>query len=327
MKFVCDGKEYVRLSDIAREYNINYKTLWNRVNNQLKENPNNNDITSLVPVNKQLSTDDLLDVLETNVTGEIVEDTKTLTAINNTSDKIEGEVLYNSSNINILSGGIDELLNCIDKYEVKDINLIDFENVNTTNLDNFLKEGVFNVFFYNACIYSNKFYACIKNSKSINFQILSFESAPQLIDKVLIFYLGILVRKNLKINIISRDHGYNSCLRVLNLSNVNIISPSIEKKQDKKDNDKVRSFVRAFCVYVINNNKYVRTGTYYKRKELKEIVREWYERKNEHLTEIKLDDIINKFIKYDILIEVSTKYHTNYSFILTKMKLLAEEKD
>lgn len=325
MKFVCDDKEYARLSDIARIYNVNYKTLWTRVNKQLKENPNNNDITSLIKAdNRQISTDELLNILETDIAGEVVKNTEYLTTINDTN-KSDNEENNISSNINILSGGIDELLNCIDKYEVKDINLIDFENVNTTNLDNFLKEGVFNVFFYNACIYSNKFYACIKNSKSINFQILSFESAPQLIDKVLIFYLGILTNKELKINIISRDHGYNSCLRVLNLSNVHIISP--EKKQDKGDNDKVRSFVRAFCIYIINNNKYVRSGKYYKRKELKEIVREWYERKNEHLTEIKLDDIINKFIKYDILIEVSTKYHTNYSFILTKMKLLAEEKD
>ena len=111
---------------------------------------------------------------------------------------------------------------------IKCVNLIDFENLadDVSVLDNYLKdENTVNIFFFNAVRYSNNFYLLDKDSKSINFQIPTMNVANQLVDHMLVYYLGVLTAINSKLqyNLISKDSGYYMFINELDLNNVNII--------------------------------------------------------------------------------------------------------
>lgn len=243
----------------------------------------------------------------------------------NDEDDINEEVIT-TSNANyknkgiLLSGDLYFLIDTIKKYKPKTINLIDFENVNSaeflekyTNNDN-----NFNVFFYNACIYSNKFYKLVKDSPAINFQVLTYMVSDQLVDKILLYYLGALHNLNININIVARDKGYRDFLEFINTKNISVDWLKVE-------NNKELRVVRSLCNYLAHS-PYIKSNRFYPKSDLKTILEEWCTKKNTSFSEVSLDSLIDILVKHRCMEPIhknNIKYHV---MIMDKINALSYDK-
>ena len=157
------------------------------------------------------------------ITVEAVE--KPMQVVANTTKFVGGSKRKFSKIIEFPADLVTELMKLTN---IKCVNLIDFENFadDASVLDNYVQdENTVNVFFFNVVRYSNNFYLLDKDSKSINFQIPTMNVASQLVDHMLVYYLGVLTAINSKLqyNLISKDSGYYMFINELDLNNVNII--------------------------------------------------------------------------------------------------------
>lgn len=291
-ELIYDGIKYKSIADLSKASEINYKTLWNAIKRS-------DDKTTI---------------------DEIINKFKNKSSVKRTSI-IKHKENENSTRGIVLTGTIDDLINSIDKYDPKSINLIDFENINTSEaLNKYINGENFNIFFYNACLYSNNFYKIIRNSPAINFQILTYNTGDQLVDKIIIYYLGILSKFNKKLNIVSRDAGYNAILK--NINNKNISIDNIENKEV--------GFVRMLCSYLLKNRYVIKDKKYYNRADLKSIIENWYNNKDDrYLTDSNLDSIILQLHNFNCLRVVHKKYGDQYLFNIAVINKLAydDEKD
>lgn len=127
-------------------------------------------------------------------------------------------------NINTVDDVLKELKHM---NNIKHINLIDFENVcsKTDVLKHHMnKENTINIFFYNACKFSNKFYGIIRYTNNINLQVLILDSYDQLVDHLIGYYLGALSAHfpEKSFTIISQDNAIANLINSLNKANINM---------------------------------------------------------------------------------------------------------
>lgn len=307
-KITVFGITYKNLREVSDTYGINYSTLWDAAKREGID----------IAVNI-LKTKDPNVIIEGNVTTEPEIDNTV-----NKSEYVSDEVIEKVNETvdrktTPLSGNFDFLLETIKRYSPKSINLIDFENVvNSDILNNYIDDSNnFNIFFYNACIYSNNFYKLTKDSKSINFQILTYKSADQLIDKLLLFYLGKLsmVYSKSKLNIVTKDSGFYTFLEYIDNKNISIDGLEIE-------NDKELKFVRTLATY-LSKNKYIKSGRYYTRSDLFTILEKWYLQKKETFTDDDLDHLIEILNKYKCISIINKKYGEQYLFIMQEIYKLS----
>lgn len=290
-ELIYNGIKYKSIADLSKASEINYKTLWNAIKRS-------DDKTTI---------------------DEIINKFKNKSSVKRTSIIKYKENENNTRGI-VLTGTIDDLIDVINKYDPESINLIDFENINTSEaLNKYINGENFNIFFYNACLYSNNFYKIIKNSPAINFQILTYNAGDQLVDKIIIYYLGILSKFDKKLNIVSRDAGYSTFLE--NINNKSISIDNIENKEV--------GFVRMLCSYLLKN-RYVKDKKYYTRADLKSIIENWYNNKDDrYLTDSNLDSIILQLHNFNCLRVAHKKYGDQYLFNIAVINNLAydDEKD
>lgn len=324
------GKTYANLKEICEEYDVKYKSVHHAYKNGylekfIKKNSSkyndkeNNQKTTTIKKDEfvdEIEDDDFdfdlfmknLSNIQSSVTNDIELNTEDYK-----QDKINNRSL-------VLSGDIYYLLTQINKYKPKVINLIDFENV--ANSQNLLEEytndsSIFNIFFYNACIYSNNFYKTIKYSKSVNFQILTYTTSNQLVDKLLIYYLGILESnvKGIKFNIVSRDYGFSTFLECIDSTNITVSELEIENNKELK-------FVKTLCTY-LSKNKYVKGRRYYTKSDLKSIIEPWFLQKNDELSDPELDHLIHLLCIYDCIKIVQKAHYTNHLFNMQEIDKLS----
>lgn len=134
------------------------------------------------------------------------------------------------------------LINLIESLDcnntIKKINLIDFENVCSRPdiYEPVLEEENVNIFFYNALKYSDKFYSATRKSNAINIKILTFEVAQELVDHMLVFYLGALnaVKPDIEYAILSKDLGYYRFIENLEFDNIKCVGVNYIQDKDTR---------------------------------------------------------------------------------------------
>lgn len=228
---------------------------------------------------------------EKNIIDVDVEETKT--------SKIVSLAEVKKPTANVSLSDIETLIKKINSLNIKEINLIDFENVqnNPELLTDYLNnQSVVNIFFYNATIHSNAYYKITMNSTSRNFQVLTMEVGDQLVDHLITFYLGIFttMMPYVKYNIISTDTGFSAFGHFMG---VNVIGSAFVENDDK--------FKYCLCKYV-SNNREIRNGMNIAQNEFNKIIDNFYAikdkkasaRNRKDVTEILIDLKIVKLSEY-----------------------------
>lgn len=174
---------------------------------------------------------------------------------------------------------IPMLIGVIERLNPSRINLIDFENIVGTSSKNLI-DGVLvdndslNIFVFNSLLYSHNFYSSIKNSTTYNLQLLSFKAANQLVDNLIIFYLGIITSHFpcKTYTIISNDTGYNSLIETLGMKNISIINGNWNSDAATRYKISLASYMKnqtklgdGSCTYrenILNNfNGFIKNGS------------------------------------------------------------------
>ena len=240
--------------------------------------------------------------------------------ISKTEDKKSSSNILNTARYNNrIVHSIDELIENIKLFpNIKRINLIDYENIcdNKLLIQNHIidDDNVINIFFFNACIYSNNYYSLIKDSKSINLQIISLEVANQLIDHLLIFYLGALVARypGKKYKIYSRDSGYYPFITNLNYSNVKICSLTKPIK---------RGYKYSLGKYILNNPD-ITESKYFTKTDFIGLFKEFYP--NRTFNSRTISSIIGELTKFEFISNVKMDSKKYYRFCLKKISEYVE---
>ena len=230
--------------------------------------------------------------------------------INECVTGIREENIDNKLYSNIFSHNIDELINTISLFpDINTINLIDYENIGNNKMltENHLNDkNTINIFFFNACIYSNNYYSFIKSSKSINIQVISLEAADQLIDHLLIFHLGALISifPDKEYRIYSNDSGYRAFISNLNYSNIEMISLTKYAK---------RGYKYSLGKYILNNQN-ITESKYFTKNEMKQVLSDFYTKKklNSHV----MDIIINELSRFEFIQMVKIDNKSYFRFCI-----------
>lgn len=173
------------------------------------------------------------------------------------------------------------------------INLIDFENLcGDHRLKSFIDgEDTINVFFYNASVYSDKFYRFVLSNfpEQLNIKVLSYESAPETVDHLITYYLGALRFTNptIKYNIVSSDRGYCGFVDAL-------YSDKVECVGVNKLRDPEQRFKFSMCKYILYNTK--ENKDLYTREELFVMFKRFYKgRLSTSEKEKLIENLVDRF--------------------------------
>lgn len=204
-----------------------------------------------------------------------------------------------------IASSIEELYNILDNYpDITTINLIDYENVSDNKMlsENHLKdENMINIFFFNACIYSNNYYSFIKSSKSINIQIISLEAADQLIDHLIVFYLGVLMSRfpNKNYILYSRDNGYYPFINTLKYTNIKMAGLTKSRRGHKY----------SLAKHILNNPE-ITESKYFGKNEFRRLFSDFYTTKklNSHTIAVT----INELLRYEFIERIDMDGNGNY---------------
>lgn len=222
---------------------------------------------------------------------------------------------YNRISNNKIINNSYELIESIELYpDIKTINLIDYENISDNKLliNNHINDkNTLNIFFYNACIYSNNYYNLTKDSKSINFQILSKEAADQLIDHMLIFYLSIINYKfpDKKIKIFSNDSGFYPFIKSLKCNNIKI---SELKKSIK------RGYKYSLAEYILNHGEITESKYFYK-SDFKKLFSDFYKDKNKKINKNTINNLISELCRFNFIDSIELSDIKQYRFCIKEI--------
>lgn len=205
-----------------------------------------------------------------------------------------------------------ELGKKLSELNLTKINLIDFENLagDKQCLKDLLSdESCVNVFFYNATKYSNQFYMVDRESQSTNLQVITTTTANQLIDHMIVYYLGVLTSlSNITYNIVSKDSGYYSFIYELGMNNVNIIG--YEKYFLNKQKRFELSLAKYICELRINTTKY------FTFRELKNIFKGFRDFK------YRFNDLLNSLIELNLVKKFDETEHSSEYYLINKDKAI-----
>lgn len=210
--------------------------------------------------------------------------------------------IYNTKIVN----SIDDLVDTINLFpNIEKINLIDYENVSDNRMltENHLKdENMINIFFFNACIYSNNYYSLTRTSKSVNIQVISLEAADQLIDHLIVFYLGALVSRfpDKKYRLYSRDNGYNPFINTIKYPNITIAGLNKSVKRGHK---------YSLAKYILNHSE-ITESKYFGKNEFRRLFLDFYSNKkfNSHTSAV----LINELLRYDFIEKIEMDDNKSY---------------
>lgn len=296
----CYGKTYKSMKELARDFGI-------------KDSDTTTYIKLTQLIKKGISPEDAIEKILNSITTS--KNTNLEDTTNNVSNKIiakddEKEYIKNNNPIYFNINNHLQLIEELKKMNnVHNINIIDFENMRD-DLDILKKyidnEDTINIFFYNACIYSNKFFKIIKYTNNINLQVLTYEVENQLVDHLLVFYLGALMGAfpDKHFTVISKDFGFYPFVNSISRGNIDIVPGTYI-------NDKEERYKYSLCNYIVNNN-YLKIRDCVIREEFKCIFDKWYD--DRPITSNMIDDIINKLIQYQLLFEVIQYDKVMYKF-------------
>ncbi len=204
------------------------------------------------------------------------------------------------------------------------INLIDFENVSK---DKIVKDIVndplnLNIFFFNGCIYSNDFYKLTSNSVALNYYIISLEVEDQLIDHLLLYYLGALsndsLLSNIKFNIVSKDTHFYKLRKYINTINIDNIGLNYISDINGK-------FIYSLSNYIINNN-YIHNNTCLFKKEFQMIFGNFFKLRNKVINNEEIDKLINILLELEFITLNPETDNTSEYYTINLIKIKQENR-
>lgn len=311
---VCKNKTYDSILDFCSNFNITYREFVNKLSSGI----------SVQEIVDELSSKkDDVNLSESEKNNEEAKTTNEKECILESDEETDYMLIESDINYPIPIYNEKVLNKCIEiqlrSNEFNNINLIDFENVSKDNmLKNIINDPLnINIFFFNGCIYSNEFYKLISNSNSLNYYVVTLEIESQLIDHLLLYYLGTLSQnnlfKNMNFNIISKDtHFYKLQKYIYN--NIKVIGLNyISNTSDK--------FIYSLSNYIINNN-YIHNQTCLFKREFATVFGNFFKMKKKQMNDKELDNLINTllelgFVKFYPETDNMSAY---YTFNLVKIK-------
>lgn len=235
------------------------------------------------------------------------------------NNEIEDYTFDNFSPITYTINNPNQVISEIQKNnKIKYINLIDFENLVENEeliLSYTRKKDSLNIFFYNACIYSNEFFKLIKNSDNINLQVLTYSVKNQLVDHLITYYLGAITTKypNLSCNILSRDHEFYEFIESLNNSKVKGIGLNYIS-------DKNERFKYSLCKYIANI-KLLSHRNCIKNNEFEKLFKGFVKKANKR----EIDRLINQLIEFKFMTKSVKGNLIIYKFDMGYINKIVEE--
>lgn len=226
---------------------------------------------------------------------------------------------------------IENIINGIIKSNKNKINLIDFESVNTIDLlEGYLNDkDVLNIFLYNACLHSNRYYQTIYGKDNC-MNIFVTHSDDQLIDHLIMLYLGTFIANapDKLYNIVSHDNGYNRVVNILSQKYSITKNKDLLKKKPKSNNSKKEPDIRfkySICKYILGNKK-ITCVDGYNRFDIKKLFYNFYKNAGKKIDENELTSIINYMLNVGVL-ESSGVYRKQefYYFDLVKINNIVKE--
>lgn len=244
------------------------------------------------------------------------------------------------SSIESINPEVINICNMIKHHVHKNINLIDFENLYDypDSIKSLLETpGNLNIFYYNACIYASGFYKFTRGSKSTNIPIMTFEVEDELVDKVILFTLGLMsaTYPEKDFTIISRDKGYLNFSNILpNVKYINPVTDETKKQEFKLNNTNSNPkynhngeerFLYSVCRYLCDHEYQISSISPYTKSQLKYTFGEFFSQKNKIITDLDLDRIIDLLLEYDLARMSSKNGKQYYTFKIASIKDTVEK--
>ena len=221
-----------------------------------------------------------------------------------------------------------ELVSMVKTYAERlntEINLIDYENItgDIALIKKLVKEpNSINIFYFNACEYSNIFFKTVNNLTSYNniYYMTTMETESQLVDHLMLYYAGVLSEVckdylfDVHINLVSKDTHFYKVQKYISDITINAKGMNyIDNKDDK--------FILSISKYIINN-KYINNRTAIKSNEFDSIFGNFFKIKNKKITKENMNNLINKLVDLEFLEynPETNNYSEYYTFNLTNVK-------
>lgn len=283
-----EGRHYRTVSELSKEQGVSYKKLLGLI----KEN-----ITPEEAITK------LKEKEIVKETEKKIEDETPVTIISD-GEEIQVEEFistgYGPKTISIKTP-MEAIAKLKENKSIKYINFIDFENLSDKNIElveSYInRKNSLNIFFYNACIYSNDFFKVTKDCNNTNLQVLIYLAEDQLVDHLITYYLGAIstMYPDKYYSILTKDHGFYPFIEAL--SNPQIRGVGFNYISNKEDRFKL-----SLCKY-ISSIKILEHRNCIKSNEFPDLFRNFIRGK---ATKKELDRLIKQLIEYKFM-QKSTK--------------------
>lgn len=314
-KIIYNNKSY-KLSEFAEEFDINISTIKSALISGVG-------ITEFMDKMNQKS-----------------KPNKTLSDLINDINTIPGKENYAESNVQhkekytykifnpIMLRNTIKLVSMVKAYVEQlntEINLIDYENItdDIALIKKLVKEpNSINIFYFNACEYSNIFFKTVNNLTSYNniYYMTTMEAESQLVDHLMLYYAGVLSEVckdylfDVHINLVSKDTHFYKVQKYISDITINAKGMNyIDNKDDK--------FILSISKYIINN-KYINNRTAIKSNEFDSIFGNFFKMKNKKITKENMNNLVNKLVDLEFLEynPETNNYSEYYTFNLTNVK-------
>lgn len=314
-KVIYNNKSY-KLSEFAEEFDINISTIKSALTSGIGITEFMNKMNQKSKTNKTLS--DVINAMNTipgreNYVERYFKHNEECTC------KIVSPIILRNTK---------ELVSMVKTYAERlntEINLIDYENItgDIALIKKLVKEpNSINIFYFNACEYSNIFFKTVNNLTSYNniYYMTTMETESQLVDHLMLYYAGVLSEVckdylfDVHINLVSKDTHFYKVQKYISDITINAKGMNyIDNKDDK--------FILSISKYIINN-KYINNRTAIKSNEFDSIFGNFFKMKNKKITKENMNNLINKLVDLEFLEynPETNNYSEYYTFNLTNVK-------
>lgn len=314
-KVIYNNKSY-KLSEFAEEFDINISTIKSALTSGIGITEFMNKMNQKSKTNKTLS--DVINAMNTipgreNYVERYFKHNEECTC------KIVSPIILRNTK---------ELVSMVKTYTERlntEINLIDYENItgDISLIKKLVKEpNSINIFYFNACEYSNIFFKTVNNLTSYNniYYMTTMETESQLVDHLMLYYAGVLSEVckdylfDVHINLVSKDTHFYKVQKYISDITINAKGMNyIDNKDDK--------FILSISKYIINN-KYINNRTAIKSDEFDSIFGNFFKMKNKKITKENMNNLINKLVDLEFLEynPETNNYSEYYTFNLSNVK-------
>lgn len=307
-KVTYDGKEYKSKLEFARENGISYNRLMYYINKKKLSF-------------EEAATNVLLQKMYNEEQNDVLEEKEEVIVKEVPKKSVPSSVLSKPMYFDISSPV--QIITELEKLtHISTINLIDFENVkkDKTLLKEYInRENTLNVFFYNALHHSNDFFKTIKESININLQVQIFEALDQLVDHLIIYYLGAIkaLYPDINFNIISKDSAFYGFINTIK-------DPKIKGIGLRYIEDKELRYKFSLCKYIMDN-KILSHRNYITKNEIEKIFSNFYKNCKKFISDEDIDDLVNSLVKFEMAKPYTEKGFKWLKFDMVHIKEFYEE--